>query len=278
MNAVKFKPGKIELLGALSAVLLAVLTALTLGSAQKVVVIGWTAALAMFLGGLLARRELRSEKSIVWVYGISGGAALASIFYFVLPKALQLSVDFGAAGVLTGFLAGLALHSLGHKVSHSADHGTNALLSVSFHSASAGLIIGLIYQQLPGIGLALGIAIVSHKLPAGYMVVDRMHSREKVWTKLLLPATAVGSIALLSFSYPVALGQNLKALFFGFSSGIFIHLALDFIPNPEPESHLRKILTHEEDPLHHELDEITTHCVASTVAGVAVVTFFALLL
>lgn len=269
----------IEGLGVVSAVVFLGLTLLNFATglgAYKVTIIGWTALLAMVAGAILSRRELRSERGIIWVYGVSGGAALASIFFFVLPKAIALDQTFGVTGILAGFLSGLVIHSFSHRLVHHHE-GFNTFWSISLHSVTAGLIIGLIYQQLPTIGILLGIAIVSHKLPAGYMLAERI-GQDRIWRRLLLPATGVGSMALASFTLNPQFAVPVKALFFGFSSGIFIHLALDFIPNPEPESHLRKILTQEEDPLHHELDSLATHCVASTIAGVAIVTVLALTL
>ncbi|MFB6213168.1 MAG: ZIP family metal transporter [Candidatus Nanohaloarchaea archaeon] len=263
--------------GALSMLLLIGLSAVSL-EGPKVVAIAWIAFTATVLGGLFAGRDNESVNAMVWSYGLSGGAALASILFFVLPQALDLSRMVGATGVLAGFLSGLALHTLSHELSHSRK-GLNTFWSVSIHSAAAGLVIGLIYQQMPTVSILLGIAIVSHKLPAGYMVADRLRKEGKnYWPALLVPASGVGVMSLLSFNYPLALSEIIQALFFGFSAGIFLHVALDFLPDPEPESHLRKLLHAEEDPLHMEMDEVRFHSVASTVCGAALVAALALLL
>ncbi|QKQ98102.1 ZIP family metal transporter [Candidatus Nanohaloarchaea archaeon] len=270
-------PDKSSILGLALTLVFIATSIYTFSTTPKVVTIGFVAFAAMMMGGLLALRDIKSHKMIVWLYGMSGGAAFASVMLFILPQALNLSKNFGAAGIIAGFLAGLVLHSASHRLTHSVTKGHSSLWSVSLHSITAGLIIGLIYNQMPSAALTLGLAIVSHKLPAGYMVADRLkRDRESFWMKLLLPASGIGAMASLVNIFSVSLGTTSRALFFGFSAGIFLHLALDFIPNPEPESHLRKILTGDEDPHHHELDEITIHCLASTIIGAAVIILAAL--
>jgi ZIP family zinc transporter len=273
---------KFETAGLLSTAALIALTAYTLitdFSGLKVAAIAWTAFLTMTAGAALSTRKLKSKTSIIWAYGLSGGAALASIMFFVMPRSLQLSTDFGVTGLLAGFLSGLVLHVLTHEVEHTAGEALTDLISVTAHAAAAGLIIGQIYHDLPGVSIVLGFSIVSHKLPAGYIISDKIDSSlQKALQFILLPASVLGAMALLIFNFSISMPGNLQALFFGFSAGIFLHVALDFIPEPEPESHLRKLLSDEEDPLHDKLDDIQFHCVASTVIGATVVTALALIL
>ncbi|MFB6175529.1 MAG: hypothetical protein ABEJ87_06200 [Candidatus Nanohalobium sp.] len=273
---------KFETAGLITASVLIALTAYTLlmnPVGVKVVAVAWTAFFAMTVGTALSFYHLKSTKSVIWAYGLSGGAALASVMFFILPKSLQMSKNFGITGVLTGFLSGLVLHAVTHEIEHGAGEALSDLLSITAHAAAAGLIIGRIYSDLPGVSIILGVSIVSHKLPAGYIISDKLEgSMAKVMQFILLPATVLGSMALLVFNLSLKMPVNIQALFFGFSAGIFLHLALDFIPEPEPESHLRKLLSEEEDPLHHKIDDIKFHCVASTVLGAAVVTTLALIL
>jgi ZIP family zinc transporter len=258
-------------------VLLTVFTALTNNLGFKVIIIAWTAFLTMIAGTLLNYRELKSKKAIIWAYGLSGGAALASILFFVLPKSLELSKNFGATGIITGFLSGLVLHVITHELEHDTGEAFQDLVSITAHAAAAGLIIGQIYSDLPTVSIILGISIVSHKLPAGYIISDKLgDGLYKALKYTALPASILGAIALLVFNLSINMPTDLQALFFGFSAGIFLHVALDFIPEPEPESHLRKLLSEEEDPLHEKLDEVKVHCVASTVAGAGIVTLLAL--
>lgn len=278
---------KIGYAGIAVSLLLIILTAYSFSSVPKVVFIGWAAFFSMMLGGFLEARVPKSKRAIIWTYGLSGGAALTSIFFFVVPQAITISKNFGVTGIIAGFLTGLSLHSLLHKFGHSHgdheheddhghDHGDDTLWAVTLHSASAGLVIGMIYQQMPAVSLLLGMAIISHKLPAGYMITSRLETdRIKM---LLLPASMVGTAALIAVDYGIVFSPAIKALFFGFASGIFLHVALDFIPEPEPESHLRKLLTEEEDPLHHELDDVKIDCVLSTIIGAAAVVAAAMLI
>lgn len=259
--------------------LLSVFTVLTSPSGLKVTVIGLTAFLAMILGTVLNLRGLENTKSVIWAYGLSGGAALASILYFIVPKSMGLSTEFGVTGVLAGFLFGLVLHVITHEIEHEAGEALSDLISVTVHAVAAGSIIGQIYSDMPTISIILGISIVSHKLPAGYIISDKLNrSLKETFMFMALPASILGTLALTVFNLSISMPVNYQALFLGFSAGIFLHVALDFIPEPEPESHLRKLLSEEEDPLHHKLDEIKFHCVASTVMGAGIVAILALLL
>lgn len=273
---------KFETLGLLSTAALIALTAYTLltdSSGLKVTVIAWTAFLTMLAGTVFSFRELKSVKSVIWAYGLSGGAALASIMFFVMPKSLELSTELGVTGVLAGFLSGLVLHVATHEIEHEAGEALKDLISVTAHAVAAGFIIGQIYSDLPGVSIILGISIVSHKLPAGYIISDKIGESVRQALKfILLPASILGAMALFVFNLSISMPTDIQALFFGFSAGIFLHVALDFIPEPEPESHLRKLLSDEEDPLHGKLDDVQFHCVASTVLGAAVVTGLALIL
>ncbi|MFB6115379.1 MAG: hypothetical protein ABEK04_03725 [Candidatus Nanohalobium sp.] len=274
--------GKLEKTGLISTALLAALTAYTFykgAAGLKVIIIAWTAFFAMTLGSAFSFRELKSRKSVIWAYGLSGGAAFASILYFVLPKSLEMSKEFGITGVLTGFLSGLILHVVTHELEHEAGEALTDLVSVTAHAAAAGFIIGQIYSDLPTISIILGISIVSHKLPAGFIISDKFGKGLKQALKFIaLPASILGSMALIVYNLSISMPTNIQALFFGFSAGIFLHVALDFIPEPEPESHLRKLLSEQEDPLHEKLDEVKFHCITSTVMGAAVVAALALLI
>lgn len=273
---------KFETLGLISTAALIALTAYTLlttFSGLKVTVIAWTAFITMVAGTLFSFRELKSKKSVIWAYGLSGGAALASIMFFVMPKSLELSTEFGVTGILAGFLSGLVLHVATHEIEHEAGEALKDLISVTAHAIAAGFIIGQIYSELPGVSIILGISIVSHKLPAGYIISDKIGQNMKQALKfILLPASILGAMALFVFNLSISMPTNVQALFFGFSAGIFLHVALDFIPEPEPESHLRKLLSEEKDPLHEKLDDIQFHCLASTVLGAAIVTVLVLVL
>ena len=273
---------KFETAGLTSTALLALLTVFTVltdPSGLKVTTIGATAFFAMILGTFLNLRGLEDTKSVIWAYGLSGGAALASILYFIVPKSLGLSTEFGVTGILSGFLFGLVLHIITHEIEHESGEALSDLISVTVHAIAAGSIIGQIYSDMPSISIILGISIVSHKLPAGYIISNKLNrSLKETFMYVALPASILGTLALTVFNLDVSMPVKHQALFLGFSAGIFLHVALDFIPEPEPESHLRKLLSEEEDPLHHKLDEIKFHCVGSTVAGATVVAILALLL
>jgi ZIP family zinc transporter len=62
----------------------------------------------------------------------------------------------------------------------------------------------------------------------------------------------------------------LNAVVFGFAAGVFLHVAMDFLPNCEAGSEVDQVCSiHEQS--HHLLDELRTHAVGSTVVGGAAV-------
>ncbi|MFB6200315.1 MAG: ZIP family metal transporter [Candidatus Nanohaloarchaea archaeon] len=267
---------KFQLLGFLSTIGLVGLSVFSLESSPKLVFIGFTAFSAMVLGAFLNRLKPETRLGVIWIYGLSGGAAFASVLMFVMPQAVNLSTRFGVAGIVAGFIAGLTLHSAQHELSHRF-RGFQNLYAVSIHAAFAGVVIGLIYQQMPEVSVLLGVAIVSHKLPAAYIIADRLKERFKP-SLILFPASIVGFLALTVYNFNLNMSQQIQALFFGFSTGIFLHLALDFIPEPEPESMMRKLVSEDEDPAHSELDSVRNHCIVSTSIGAFLVLFAAFLL
>jgi len=143
-------------------------------------------------------------------------------------------------------------------------------LEISAHALSAGLIIGLVYASMPGLGLLLGLAIVSHKGPAGYAAARRLSRSGKSVTSLLLPAAGVGLTALPMALVTVPDAPAVNAVVFGFAAGIFLHVAMDFLPKCESGSEIDEVVQLQEGA-HHLLDELRTHAVASTAVGVVAV-------
>lgn len=130
--------------------------------------------------------------------------------------------------------------------------------------------MGIIYAALPELGLILGLAIVSHKGPAGYAAVRRLRGGGKAVSVLLLPATATGLAALtVALVAPPSTGV-VNALVFGFGAGIFLHLAMDFLPECEAGGEVSEAAGISADD-HDLLDKLRSHALASTVLGGAAV-------
>jgi ZIP family zinc transporter len=123
---------------------------------------------------------------------------------------------------------------------------------------------------MPELGLLLGLAIISHKGPAGYAAARRLAGNGKSPVVLLLPAACVGLTAI-----PMALVQPpniavLNAAIFGFAASVSLHIAMDFFPRCEQGSEVGKVAALSDD-VHALLDRLRTHAVASTALGALVV-------
>jgi ZIP family zinc transporter len=115
----------------------------------------------------------------------------------------------------------------------------------------------------------LGLGIVSHKGPAGYAAARRLVRRGRSPTLLLLPAAGVGVTAIPTALLPVGGIAWLNAVVFGFAAGIFLHVAMDFLPHCEAGSEIHEVC--ELSGAHDLLDELRVHAVASTALGGAAV-------
>ena len=176
----------------------------------------------------------------------------------------------GGIGIAAGIVAGYGTHTIGHRLTHLDTSFDTTTVAISAHALSAGLIIGLVYAAMPTLGLLLGLAIVSHKGPAGYAAARRLTRNGQSATAMLLPAAGVGLTAIPSALLPVPRTPTVNALVFGFAAGIFLHVALDFLPNCEAGSEIDEVCSLQEHS-HDLLDELRTHAVGSTVVGAAVV-------
>ncbi|WP_336338000.1 ZIP family metal transporter [Haloarcula brevis] len=269
--------GRTSAVGIASVVGLAVLSGVAVaGGARKVLVISWVAFAAMGLGAWLgARADKTNPYRLVWGYGLASGAMVTSAAMFLVPQAMGLGGQAGAAriggvGIAAGLVVGYGTHTIGHRLTHVDTSFDMTTLAIAAHALSAGLVIGLVYASMPDLGILLGLAIVSHKGPAGYAAARRLGRNGKSATALLLPAAGVGLTAIPSALLPVPESAVLNAIIFGFAAGIFLHVAMDFLPNCEAGSEIDEVCELH-DHSHDLLDELRTHAVGSTVVGAAVI-------
>jgi len=241
-------------------------------SVVKVVVIGWVACGAMGGGAWLGSRANETDPfGLVWGYGLASGAMIMSAAMFLVPQAIGLAgsvgtPQFGGIGLAVGVILGYSAHTIGHRLTHLDLSMDSTAAQISAHALSAGAIIGIVYGSMPSLGLLLGLAIVSHKGPAGYAAARRLSRDERPVAVLLFPAAGVGLTAIPTAVLPIPEQPILNALVFGFAAGIFLHVAMDFLPKCETGSEIDQVLSLEENS-HHLLDQLRTHAVASTLAG-----------
>ena len=251
---------------------------LTAGVSWKLLVVSWVAFAAMAGFAPFGARAAGTNdaRRLVWGYGLAAGAMVTSAAVFLLPQAIGLDPRVGGFGVAAGLLVGYGSHTLGHRLAHLETPFDKTTVEISAHALSAGLIIGLVYAAMPELGVLLGLAIVSHKGPAGYAAARRLASRGKPVSVLLLPAAGVGLTAIPMALFTPPNTAVLNAAIFGFAAGVFLHVAMDFLPRCEQGSEVGQVAALSEDA-HALLDRLRTHAVVSTSLG-AVAVFVAWLL
>lgn len=249
--------------------LLLVFTLLAILQANwKVVGISWTAFVAMALAIPLGIRATSQNNlnRLVAGYGLASGAMITSAAIFLVPTAVNHHPVYGGLGIAAGIIVGFAIHTLNHGLSHTSSSLDPVVLELTSHALAAGLIIGIVYATMPKLGLLLGLAIVSHKGPAGYAASRRLALQGKSAGLLLLPAAAIGLTALPVSLLNITGNAIVNALIFGFATGVFFHVAIDFLPECEVggKIHQETDLDHDE---HHKLDQYRKWAVLNTFAG-----------
>jgi ZIP family zinc transporter len=236
----------------------------------KVVGIAWIAFAAMTVAiPLGARASQTHAHGLVWAYGLAAGAMVTSAAVFILPQAFGLHPKWGGFGVAAGIVLGFAAHTVGHRLTHetSFDHTS---LEITAHALAAGAIIGIVYGNMPELGALLGLAIVSHKGPAGYAAARRLRSDDGDPWILLVPAAGVGLTAIPASIVALPSNVIVNALVFGFAGGVFLHVAMDFFPTCEIGGDVYDV-ANTTDHAHELLDELRLHAVGSTIVGGLVV-------
>ncbi|WP_101294470.1 ZIP family metal transporter [Halegenticoccus soli] len=233
----------------------------------KLLGISWVAFAAMAAAAILgARTRTDRAGTLVWGYGLASGAMVTSAAVFLLPGAIDHHAQFGGFGVALGLLVGFGAHTVGHRLSHLDLPMDRTVAELSAHALAAGAIIGVVYGNMPALGPLLGLAIVSHKGPAGYAAAKRLALRGRSWSTLLLPAAGVGVAAIGASAVRLPAAPAVRGLVFGFAAGVFLHVAMDFLPRCELGSEIHEALSVEGDA-HALLDRLRLHAVASTALG-----------
>jgi len=234
----------------------------------KLVGIGWVAFLGMTGAAALgATTGSDHPRGLVWGYGLASGAMITSAAVFLVPQAIAHHPDAGGYGIAAGLLAGFAGHTVGHRLVHHDLPFERTALELTAHAVTAGLIIGVVYETMPSLGPLLGLAIVSHKGPAGYAAARRLRRRGQAVGAILLPASALGVAALGAAAGVPELSASVRGVVFGVAAGVFLHVAMDFLPRCETGSEVHAAIGGEDAAAHARLDALRVHAVASTGLG-----------
>jgi ZIP family zinc transporter len=263
--------GRERLAGGAATLALVAATAVAADAGRTtLVVVAWAAFLAMALAAPLGARAGDARAgALVWGYGLASGAMVTSAAVFLLPTAVGHDPQFGGFGVALGLLLGFAGHSVGHRLSHVDLPVDRTVAELTAHAVAAGLVIGVVYANME-VGLLLGLAIVSHKAPAGYAAAARLSRSAGDWSVLLVPAAGVGLGGVVAATVALPTNPALRGVVFGFATGVFLHVAMDFLPRCEIGSEVHEALAEDDHAL---LDRLRLHAVASTVLGGLVVAF-----
>ena len=242
-------------------------TAESLTNVWRLLGIAWVAFAAMALAiPLGARPHGGSARPLVWGYGLASGAMVTSAAVFLVPQAVGHHPQYGGFGVALGLLVGFAGHTVGHQFAHLDLPVDRTVAELTVHALSAGAVIGIVYGNMPDLGLTLGLAIVSHKGPAGYAAANRLARRGGDPWAILVPATGVGVAGILAGLIALPAAPGVRGVVFGFASGIFLHVAMDFLPRCEIGSDVHDFAETSDDA-HALLDRLRIHAVASTLLG-----------
>ncbi|RJS93365.1 ZIP family metal transporter [Salinisphaera sp. Q1T1-3] len=198
------------------------------GGRDKLVVIAIVAFAAMMAGWWLAGRIGSGVRVAAAADGLAGGAMLTSAALFLLPMAVGPDPVLGSAGVAAGLVIGIALDRL-IGIEHGTVHMRDAsVAAITLHALAAGVVMGLIYARMPALGLLLGTAIISHKLPAGYALARNRRYRGLSAAPILWPAAMVG-LAAIPVALTITPGTPAdNAGLFGIATGVFMHVGQDF--------------------------------------------------
>jgi len=256
-----------SVLGAVAVVAFVALSAYALlDGAYVVLFVSWVAFVGMLGFAVVgARNGSGNPLGLVWGYGISAGAMITSASAFIVPQAIAQDPKYGGFGIAAGIAVGFFAHTVGHELSHRDLPLDTTTAQIAAHALTAGAVIGVIYGSLD-LGPLLGLAIVSHKGPAGYAAARRLSRRGRPLTMLLLPAAGVGIAAITASELALPTTPVVRALVFGFAAGIFLHVAMDFLPRCEVGSEVHEVA--ELDGHDHDvLDTLRVHAVASVLLG-----------
>lgn len=177
---------------------------------------------AAFLAGAAISALPHDPRLMTRIDAAAAGAMLASALVLVVPHALSEHAAAGAAGLVVGLLVEVGLQVAG------SSRGSGSILgALTLHSICDGIVLGALYTLMPALGWGVGLAILAHKAPAGYVLARRLAARPGHQILVVLPALGTGLGALCVAIMPAAVALP-AGLIFGAAAGLFLFVALAF--------------------------------------------------
>ncbi|MFB6187751.1 MAG: ZIP family metal transporter, partial [Halobacteriaceae archaeon] len=205
---------RIPLLGFLGVFILLIFSGLGIAFQvpMKIIVIGWTAFLAMSVAAAIGIRVGdHHPKGLVWSYGLASGAMVTSAAIFLIPPAINHHPTAGSIGIAGGLITGFSGLTIGDRLTHYNLPLDRTIAELTAHAITTGTIIGIIYISLPVLGPLLGLAVISHKAPAGYVAARRLQQANISTGIIGLPASVVGIFAIGTNLLPLTISPLLSA-------------------------------------------------------------------
>ena len=210
-----------------------------------VLVIGVTAFVATFLGGLFA---LRFKDKLHLITGFSAGAIIGVAFFDLLPEAVtlkneaqgisQVSLMIGIGFIVYMILERMiVLHSFHESGCENTRHrGILGAGSLSLHSFLDGVIIGLAFQVSNSVGTIVTVAVLTHDFSDGIntitMIIRSGGERKQALRWLITDALAPVLGVCTTFFYSIP--KEALSIVLSVFCGCFIYIgASDLLP----ESH-----------------------------------------
>lgn len=218
-------------------------------------------------------------KRFIWLMGVSSGSMLMSSSIFILPTAMNQNIKFGSIGIGIGFLIGYVVHTISHNSSHFLNdylNGREEIVNLTIHTIFTATILGIIYSQTPSISIILGVAVISHKLPASLSTTRRLIENNKSVYYILIPSLSFAFAISLSFYFKPEMSLVTSSFIFGIGTGIFIHLAMDLLPECS-QGQMEELVSQTEEE-HQKLDNLRYHSMISVISGASIVLLFWILL
>jgi ZIP family zinc transporter len=193
---------------------------------------------------------------------------LASAAVLLALQAIGHHPKFGGFAIAAGYTLRYASHELGHLVGHRRLPVNAVVSELTLRAVAAGSIVGVVYGSLPSLIPLFGYGVIACKLPAGFGSPEALERDGLPVLTTALPATAVGLATVLVALVTPTLGPVVKAVFYGVSTGVFLHVALDTVSECAGggSGHGHGAIT-----CNLEADRKRHHAVSSTVVGTAVV-------
>lgn len=201
---------------------------------------------ATFLGGFFALK-FRSKLEILMAF--SAGLLMSLVFFELLPEIEELGREFGfsfanlmilaAAGFLFFHLfeKSFLIHACHEKecpLEENQSAGDWGTLGIAIHSFLDGLVIGAGFEVNPAFGIAIGSAVIFHKISDGLntTVLLLKNRRDKKRIFSWLAANSIMTFAGIFFSKFAPIPESSLAFLLSFFAGFFLYLgASDLLPH-----------------------------------------------